>query len=117
MQKTKTREISLENLCDTLGINVDETILKPTDSFDGLYLAWAKEQVRCILLNPALDEEKRRFVLAHEVGHAMLGAYSRNSSEDKIKQCEMEANVFAAVLMALMALCENREGLSCSQKG
>lgn len=67
----------------------------------GMYKYIKKNKV--IFLNSNLKEEERKFVLAHEIGHAILHTksscfFSTTTSINKIKK-EYEANLFAAELL------------------
>ena len=59
------------------------------------------EKNKVIFINSVLSEVQRRFVLAHEIGHAVLHPKSsyffinENNYVSKIKS-EYEANIFAA---------------------
>lgn len=50
-----------------------------------------------IMYDAQATERERRYIIAHELGHIMLGHL--NGSE--VKNAEMEANIFAAVLTAM----------------
>jgi Zn-dependent peptidase ImmA (M78 family) len=74
-----------------------------------------------ILINPSHNEVRKRFSIAHEIGHHVLGHFEDDSSEDndgdevqeeylKIKHSadkETEANEFAAELLMPLRLVKN----------
>lgn len=70
-----------------------------------------------IFLNNSLDEITKRFVLAHELGHAVLHTktncfYLKHNTFSKVSTFEIEANVFAAEL-----LIDDEELQSCIKNG
>ena len=74
---------------------------------------------RFIFVNESLDDELRRFVCAHELGHDILhrhlaenGGLKESSFFDMKSKPEMEANVFAANLMI-----SDKEVMSYAEEG
>ncbi|MDG5852455.1 ImmA/IrrE family metallo-endopeptidase [Clostridium beijerinckii] len=94
--KKKYNTSSPYELAECLDITV---IIQPLGSVWGMYKYIRKNKV--IFINSILSEIERRFVLAHEIGHAVLHPKSscffinENNYISKIKS-EYEANVFAA---------------------
>lgn len=94
--KKKYNTSSPYELAECLDITV---IIQPLGSVWGMYKHIRKNKV--IFINSILSEIERRFVLAHEIGHAVLHPKSscffinENNYISKIKS-EYEANVFAA---------------------
>ena len=59
---------------------------------------------KCIFLNENLDEHEMRFVMAHELGHAILHPrqncyFIRNKTFLSADRIEIEANTFAIELL------------------
>ena len=82
-------------LARCLGIMV---IIQPLGKAWGIYAYLRK--TRTIFINSILNEHERRFVLAHEIGHAVLHTksscfFNNTSSLYKLKK-EYEANIFAS---------------------
>lgn len=77
-------------------------IIAPLNTIYGMYKYQNKNKV--IYLNECLSEFERKYVLAHELGHAILhpkvscSFFTNNSLVNKIKK-EYEANLFAAELL------------------
>ncbi|EKQ52405.1 MULTISPECIES: ImmA/IrrE family metallo-endopeptidase [unclassified Clostridium] len=94
--KKKYNTSSLYELAECLDITV---IIQPLGNVWGMYKYIKKNKV--IFINSVLSEIERCFVLAHEIGHAVLHPKSscyfinENNYVSKIKS-EYEANVFAA---------------------
>lgn len=69
---------------------------------EGCYMYLKKH--KCIFLNENLDEHEKRFVMAHELGHAILHPkencyFIRNYTGLLISKIEIEANKFAVDLL------------------
>lgn len=82
-------------LASYLGIKI---IIEPLGKSWGMYMYLNK--TRTIFINSILNDYEKRFVLAHEIGHAILHTktscfFSGTYSYNKIKK-EYEANIFAA---------------------
>lgn len=94
--KKKYNTSSPYELAEYLDITV---IIQPLGNVWGMYKYINKNKV--IFINSVLSEIERRFVLAHEIGHAVLHPRSscyfinQHNYVSKIKS-EYEANVFAA---------------------
>lgn len=94
--KKKYNTSSPSELAECLDITV---IIQPLGNVWGMYKYINKNKV--IFINSVLSEIERRFVLAHEIGHAVLHPKSlcyfinEHNYVSKIKS-EYEANVFAA---------------------
>ena len=59
---------------------------------------------KCVFLNENLDEQEQRFVMAHELGHAILHPrqncyFIRNKTFLSADRIEIEANTFAIELL------------------
>ncbi len=57
---------------------------------------WENEYFICV--DPNIPKAERDFVMAHELGHILLGHLSGSVSDKR--SVEMEANIFASVLVA-----------------
>jgi Predicted Zn peptidase len=94
--KKKYNTSSPYELAECLDITV---IIQPLGNVWGMYKYIKRNKV--IFINSVLSEIERRFLLAHEIGHAVLHPKSsfyfinKNNYASKIKS-EYEANVFAA---------------------
>ncbi len=86
-------------LCKSLNIEIIEHDLK---SAYGMYKLVKKNKF--IFINNKLDDTTKNFVLAHELGHALLhkdspGFYFKNHTLMKTSVYEIQANTFAAELI------------------
>ena len=84
-------------LLDCLGITL---IITSLGSISGMYKYIKRNKT--IFLNNNLNEYERRFVLAHEIGHAVMhtksSCFFNNTFNNKLKM-EYQANMFAAELL------------------
>lgn len=83
------------SLADYLGILL---VIQPMGKTLGMYKYINRNKV--IFLNSNLNENKKRYVLAHEIGHAVLHTksscfFTNTKNLNKLKK-ECEANLFAA---------------------
>ena len=90
---------TLRQLSDCLQVTI---IQKPLGQLPGAYFLLKRNKI--ILLNTELTPEEERFVLAHELGHAVMHRkvncfFSRKYTYLKTNIYEMEANAFAAELL------------------
>ena len=107
-----------ERLARTMGINV--IYIDPGGSVYGTYLKY--KRVKTILIDAErTPEHLRRFVLAHELGHAVctpdantswISAYTLALNTDRI---EREANTFAVELLLPDSFIRENEGCSIYQ--
>lgn len=74
-------------------------ILHPLKNVNGFYQYVLDQHI--IYINEALDNNKKNFVLAHELGHLFLHEKVNryNCSDIEIKQIENEADLFANSLL------------------
>lgn len=82
-------------LANYLGILL---IIQPIGETLGMYKYMNRNKV--VFLNSTLNEDERRYVLAHEIGHALLHPrsscfFTNTKSLSKLKK-EYEANLFAS---------------------
>ncbi|WP_291708955.1 ImmA/IrrE family metallo-endopeptidase [Clostridium sp.] len=89
-------------MCPLLYTNTNITlIIEPLGKPLGMYKFLNKNHV--IWLNSSMDENARRFVLAHEIAHAILhtksSCFFSNVKSINISRKEYEANIFAAELL------------------
>ncbi len=84
-------------LVDCLGITL---IITSLGSISGMYKYIKRNKT--IFLNNKLNEYERRFVLAHEISHAVMhtksSCFFTNTLNNKLKM-EYQANMFAAELL------------------
>ena len=81
-----------------------EYIIGPMGHYSGCYYL---KKHRCIFLNDELSENEKSFVMAHELGHAILHRtencyFIRNKTFLSTAWIEREANTFAAELLSLI---------------
>lgn len=115
--KKKYNTSSPYELAECLDITI---IIQPLGNVWGMYKYIKRNKV--IFINSALSEIERRFVLAHEIGHAVLHPKSscffinEHNYISKIKS-EYEANIFAAEFLIDDVAIDhvNLEGLSLDQ--
>ena len=75
---------------------------------------------KCIFINENLEEHEMRFVMAHELGHAILHPkencyFIRNKTLLLNSKIEVQANQFAAELLIPDSLIEENKDLSIEQ--
>lgn len=94
----RTIPIRLSALCRRLGIEICHSKAR---HIDGTLLTHGDRKI--ILVSTALPYERRRFTVAHELGHYVLGhrkvAFSLDSPESWVVREEQAANAFAAELL------------------
>lgn len=102
LQKSGSRD--LQTICDAHGILLLESDMgTQKHACKGFFLQ--QDGVSSICINSALDEDIRRIVLAHELGHAFLHAsYTDHTFHDfglftDQTHLEYEANLFASELL------------------
>jgi Zn-dependent peptidase ImmA (M78 family) len=97
----------LTEIAAEFGIDV---LYRPAESFDGALLRIRDAQRGCIVINSGIREESRkRFTLAHEIGHLVLPGQQEVSAPCKQQRIEnwdadlyrpeLEANRFAAEIL------------------
>ena len=100
--------IPLEQLANAVGI-VD-IVGQTTSSFEGVLVTTAAKRTGSIAYNNASRIERRRFTIAHEIGHFLIPWHDASAqcasadmavfkSQDVRKNKEAEANRFAAALL------------------
>jgi len=96
----------LESLCVNNGITlvpysklIAEGIKDISESVNGV--AMHIGDTNFISYNDKLDKHSADQVIAHELGHVVLGHLTFREDVLKIPSYEVEANIFSAVLMAL----------------
>ncbi|WP_296710712.1 ImmA/IrrE family metallo-endopeptidase [Rhodoblastus sp.] len=100
--------IPLARIADDLGIV--EIIGQATSSFEGVLVTNNAKSTGSIAYNENSRIERRRFTIAHELGHFLLPFHGENAqcakadmgvikSQEKRQQREAEANRFAAALL------------------
>jgi Zn-dependent peptidase ImmA (M78 family) len=92
--------VSLRRVLDALGILL-YAAPSPGGAWDAAY--WREGDRRIILLNDSIPYGRKRFSLAHEIGHARLGHASALPGEGKRLERplwqERQADAFAAELL------------------
>lgn len=92
-------------LAEYLGIVL---VIEPLGKPLGMYNYINKNKV--IWINSSMDEEERRYVLAHEIGHAVLhpksSCFFSSVKNINISKKEYEANLFAAELLLELNPCD-----------
>lgn len=89
-------------LCKRMQISVIFSDLP--NKVNGLYLKSPKSNKKIILLNSELEEHKREWVCAHELGHAVLHSninamnYNQEYSME-LSDLEIEADLFSLFLL------------------
>jgi Zn-dependent peptidase ImmA (M78 family) len=97
----------LTEIAEEFGIDV---LYRPAESYDGALLRIRDAQRGCIVINSRIREESRkRFTLAHEIGHFVLPGQQEVSAPCKQQRIEnwdadlyrpeLEANRFAAEIL------------------
>jgi hypothetical protein len=105
--------IPLPRVAEAVGII--EIIGQKTDSFVGVLVTNSAKTTGSIAYNDASQPERRRFTIAHELGHFLLPLHGANaqcakidmgilSTDDPKRAREAEANRFAASLLMPRAL-------------
>lgn len=100
--------IPLKRIADAVGIV--ELIPQTTSSFEGVLVTDDAKSSGLIAYNEASSRERRRFTIAHEIGHFLIPWHGANAqcagtdmgvlrSKDTQKSTEAEANRFAAALL------------------
>lgn len=95
---------NIVSLMERNGIVVIFINIECTDKFDGLTM-FTKNQVPVIWLNAKMPNDRKRFSLAHELGHLVMHLRSQDldkTEDDK----EREANEFAAEFLMPEAICK-----------
>lgn len=95
-----------------------EYIIGPMGQYSGCYLYLKRH--RCIFINEDLPENDRHFVMAHELGHALLHRkencyFIRNKTLLSTSRIEKEANTFAAELLIPDSLIYENSGMTKNQ--
>lgn len=95
-----------------------EYIIGPMGQYSGCYLYLKRH--RCIFINEDLSENDRHFVMAHELGHALLHRkencyFIRNKTFLSTSRIEKEANTFAAELLIPDSLIYENSGMTKNQ--
>lgn len=105
--------IPVERIAHAVGIV--EIVGQKTNSFEGVLITTAAKGTGSIAYNNASRIERRRFTIAHEIGHFLIPWHNASAqcagadmsvlkSQDVRKNKEAEANRFAAALLAPPAL-------------
>lgn len=95
-----------------------EYIIGSIGSYSGCYMYLKRH--RCIFLNENLTEHELRFVMSHELGHAVLHKYQncyfiRHRTLLSCEKIEIEANRFALELLIDDSVLEENRHLTIEQ--
>lgn len=90
------------------GIILDEEILHGTEGVNGLAVG-RDGKPPIVALKPGMGNHQKQFVMAHEMGHVLMGHLDARLGTLGDTRCESEANMFAAALLAV-ALVTGRLG-------
>lgn len=90
-------------LCEAMGIQVVYQDMGTSETSIKALLV-VERQIKCIVVNENLPDVILRFILAHELGHAVLHTkrcrqFTDNGLFDNSSCTEKEANIFAAELL------------------
>ena len=90
-------------LCEAMGIKVIYQDMGTAETSIKALLV-VERQIKCIVVNENLPDVILRFILAHELGHAVLHTkrckhFTYNGLFDDNSHMEKEANIFAAELL------------------
>lgn len=92
--------IDLQAVCEYLGLRL---LIGDLDTLDGLFLAKQGGGMGIIVVNEHRCRVRKRFTIAHEIGHAVLNHFSISFSDgkglDDSSWQERQANAFAAELL------------------
>lgn len=106
----KTRDF-LSDLFDNIvtllernGVVVIFIDLESADKFDGLTM-FTNKQVPVIWLNKKMPNDRKRFSLAHELGHLVMHLRSQDLDKPEVDK-EREANEFASEFLMPKELCK-----------
>lgn len=111
LKQTLTKTHS-NNLLDIAKANQITVLYYPLGSTYGFYSYMKKNKV--ILINNELTEIQQKFVLAHEIGHALLHtkvncAFISQKTYLKADRYEIEANYFGAQLLKAIGTLEEHD--------
>ena len=96
----------LNDICEAENIKLigfTEELAEKLTSYkfhEGIGRAIAQDDKKYILYDKTAPQWEKRFIVAHEVGHHLLGHLK--NTELSYEGKEMEANIFASVLVALL---------------
>lgn len=88
--------LQMKEVCAHLGIVVKQADL---DSKDGLFIQSHKTGKGIIIVNQFHRKQRKRFTIAHEIGHYVLGHCCLAFSDGQDTWGEQEANAFASELL------------------
>lgn len=97
----------IENIVSLLernGVVVVFLALESAEKFDGLTM-FTNKQVPVIWLNKEMSNDRKRFSLAHELGHLVMHLRSLDLDKPEVDK-EKEANEFAAEFLMPKELCK-----------
>ncbi len=110
---------NLEDLCSSLGLRVRE---KRFRGFDGVLVRGENEGIGIIGVNSLRDNIRKRFAIAHEIGHYLIPNHCRaemmcpaglfDCFSSDMASAEIEANEFAAGLLLPRKLVRRRFDLT-----
>ncbi len=102
--RKKYKESDIRSLCQTMGILINPVAMgTDPDSIKGFFLR--SKRIPVITVNSDLPDLVQRFIIAHELGHAILHKdrkvryFHEAGLFDQTSPMEKEANFFAAELL------------------
>lgn len=97
---------NLINILELNGIIVVPIDINGSEKFDGLSILTSRMNTPVIWLNDNMPNDRKRFTLAHELGHIIMHLRSQ-SLEKSEKEKDEEADLFAAEFLLPRTQCEN----------
>ena len=95
---------NIVTLLERNGVVVIFIDLESADKFDGLTM-FTNKQVPVIWLNKKMPNDRKRFSLAHELGHLVMHLRSQDLDKPEVDK-EREANEFASEFLMPKELCK-----------
>lgn len=94
------------NILELNGIVVVPIDINGTDKFDGLSVLTERMNTPVIWLNDNMPNDRKRFTLAHELGHIIMHLRNPNLKKST-EEMDEEADLFAAEFLLPQSQCES----------